>query len=250
MNGTLINDMFSGRELFIYLPPSYQSGRKRYPALYVHDRGDLFDPGFSDSLERIEHFCERGEMPELILIGVASADRENEYTPFRQPHVKKTDHIYGGNGALYAAFLAKQLKPFIDRSYPTDGSRENTGIIGKSFGGLISMYTACLHPETFGKIGSLSGSFWFQGITEYMRSQSFENANLRIYMDVGSTEGTDRENLQKEMIPRTKEAFRILIENGVSPEDLKFVIDEGGAHRLERFTKRFPEAVKWLFAGS
>ncbi|MDI5790290.1 hypothetical protein PO124_23445 [Bacillus licheniformis] len=63
-------------------------------------------------------------------------------------------------------------------------------------------------------------------------------------MDVGSTEGTDRDNLQKEMIPRTKEAFSLLTESG---KELKFVIDEGGSHRLERFAKRFPEAVKWLF---
>lgn len=250
MNGTLINDTFSGRELLIYLPPSYQTGRKRYPALYVHDRGDLFNPGFSDSLEMIEHFCRRGEMPELIMIGVASEDRENEYTPFPQPHLKKTDHTYGGNSAHYAEFLARQLKPFIDRNYLTDGSRENTGIIGKSFGGLISMYTAYLEPQTFGKIGSLSGSFWFKGMIEYMRGHTFLNPDLRIYMDVGSTEGTDRDNLQKEMIPRTKEAFRILSESGVSGEHLKFVIDEGGAHRFERFAKRFPEAVKWLFADS
>ncbi|KAA6449507.1 alpha/beta hydrolase [Bacillus swezeyi] len=247
LSGTLIKDTFSGRELLIYLPPSYQTGAKRYPVLYVHDRGDLFDPAYSGSLSAIEKLCSNHELPELLLVGVAAENRESEYTPFSEPHLIKPGQTYGGKGALYAAFLAHELKAYIDRSYRTDPRRESTGMIGKSFGGLISIYTAYLASETFGKIGSLSGSFWFPGMTEFMRVQTFENANLRIYMDVGSTEGTDRSNLQKEMIPRTKKAFRILTESAASREDLKFVIEEGGVHRFERFAKRFPEAVKWLF---
>ncbi|MFN2746581.1 alpha/beta hydrolase [Bacillus sp. z60-18] len=247
INGTLIKDTFSGRDLFIYLPPSYRNGTKRYPALYVQDRGDVFDPVYTSSLSAIEKLFSNRDIPELLLIGVASEDRESEYTPFSAPHLIKPDHMYGGQGALYADFLANELKPYIDRHYQTDPSRESTGIIGKSFGGLISIYTGYRASETFGKIGSLSGSFWFPGMIEWMRSQHFKNANLRIYMDVGSTEGTDRSNLQKEMIPRTKEAYRILQESAAFRKDLTFVLDEGGAHRLERFADRFPEAVKWLF---
>ncbi|MDI5790291.1 alpha/beta hydrolase-fold protein [Bacillus licheniformis] len=47
--------------------------------------------------------------------------------------------------------MANRLKPHIDRHYRTNPSREQTGIIGKSFGGLISVYTAFLASETFGK---------------------------------------------------------------------------------------------------
>jgi len=247
IDGTLIKDTCFGRELLIYLPPSYGSGENRYPVLYVHDLGDLFDPAYSNSLRSIEKLFSSQEVPELLLVGVAPKDRESEYTPFPKRHLLPNKREYGGKGNEYAAFLANRLKPHIDRHYRTNPSREQTGIIGKSFGGLISVYTAFLASETFGKIGSLSGSFWFEGITEFMKNNCFENKHLRIYMDVGSTEGTDRDNLQKEMIPRTKEAFSLLTESAASEKELKFVIDEGGSHRLERFAKRFPEAVKWLF---
>ncbi|WP_411801249.1 alpha/beta hydrolase [Bacillus paralicheniformis] len=247
IDGTLIKDTYFGRELLIYLPPSYGSSNNRYPVLYVHDLGDLFDPAHSGSLPSIEKLFSNQEVPELLLVGVAPKDRESEYTPFPKPHLLPNKRAYGGKGNEYAAFLANRLKPYIDGRYRTNPSREHTGIIGKSFGGLISVYTAYLASKTFGKIGSLSGSFWFEGMTEFMKNNRFENEHLRIYMDVGSMEGADRNNLQKEMIPRTKKAFSLLTESAAFEKELKFVIDEGGSHRLERFAKRFPEAVKWLF---
>lgn len=60
----------------IYLPPSYGSGENRYPVLYVHDLGDLFDPAYSNSLRSIEKLFSSQEVPELLLVGVAPKDRK------------------------------------------------------------------------------------------------------------------------------------------------------------------------------
>lgn len=60
----------------IYLPPSYGSSNNRYPVLYVHDLGDLFDPAHSGSLPSIEKLFSNQEVPELLLVGVAPKDRK------------------------------------------------------------------------------------------------------------------------------------------------------------------------------
>lgn len=247
MQGVIIKDTFQNRDLLIYLPPSYKQSAQHYPAVYIHDRGDIFDPEKSDSLKAIEKMMINEELPELILIGVASPDRNDEYTPFVEQNLWEPEKNFGGNGKVYAAYLATELKPYIDQRYRTKPDVNSTGLMGKSLGGLISIYTAYLQPDTFGKIGSISGSFWFKGIVEFMKKTSIENVNRRIYMDVGSTEGVGRNNLQKYMVPRNKEAYETLLNGGFTPKNIRFITEEGGTHSHTYFTKRFPDALKWLF---
>src|SRR5687767_7532048 len=35
------------RDLFLYLPPSYDNSDRRYPVIYMHDGQNLFDPKIS-----------------------------------------------------------------------------------------------------------------------------------------------------------------------------------------------------------
>lgn len=94
----------------IYLPPSYGSGENRYPVLYVHDLGDLFDPAYSNSLRSIEKLFSSQEVPELLLVGVAPKDRESEYTPFPKRHLLPNKREYGGKGNEYAAFFGQSAQ--------------------------------------------------------------------------------------------------------------------------------------------
>lgn len=250
INGSLVIDRHNERELLIYLPPSYQNTDLYYPTIYIHDRGDLFDPKKSDALQKIESMFHVNELPELIFIGVASLDRNDEYTPFVDQNLWEPSKNFGGNGSRYARYLAMELKPYIDGKYRTLPNASNTGIIGKSFGGLISIYSAFQQPYIFGKVGSISGSFWFKGIVEYICKTEFQNPKRRIYMDVGSEEGINRKTLQKNMVPNNKEVSQILIMKGVPENEFRFVLDEGGLHSPKYFNSRFPYALKWLFHNS
>ncbi|RKO62657.1 hypothetical protein [Caldibacillus debilis] len=39
MNGRLLTESLEGRELFIYLPPSYETSKTGFPVVYVQDSG-------------------------------------------------------------------------------------------------------------------------------------------------------------------------------------------------------------------
>src|SRR3546814_14763907 len=64
-------------------------------------------------------------------------------------------------GKRYLTFIAEELKPFIDRTYRTKPTRENTAIIGSSMGGLISLYMLWTYPDVFSKAACLSSGFYF-----------------------------------------------------------------------------------------
>lgn len=249
IRGTLMTESWRGRTLLIYLPPSYAKGVSRYPVVYVQDGGYLFDPFQSDALVQLERMFAHGELPELLFVGIETKNRLDEYTPWHAKALSERFADFGGKGSHYLAFLAEELKPYIDASYQTDGCQRQTGLVGASLGGLISMYAAYLYPHVFGKIGCLSGSFWYEGFLHFMESHIVAS-DLKIYMDVGSIEGIEKQNVQREMVSRTKAAYAILMNQQLSNKRLKFVIEEGAPHARPFFIKRFPSAVKWLYSNT
>ena len=70
-----------------------------------------------------------------------------------------------GHLPLYTAYLADQLKPFIDAAYPTRPDPKHTAVIGSSHGGLAAFWQATRRPDRFGFAGCMSPSF-FSGIDQ------------------------------------------------------------------------------------
>ncbi|GEM_PF-276328 len=102
----------------------------------------------------------------------------------------------------FADFLAKELLPEVRRTYHVSADPKLTIIGGSSFGGLEAACAALMHPETFGNVLSMSGSYWYvpnwreRGnspnlfdtgwvLQEYMKRPKLP---LRFYMEVGRFE--------------------------------------------------------------
>jgi predicted alpha/beta superfamily hydrolase len=236
-------ETFGGRGILVYLPPSYAEGESRYPVLYVHDGGYLFE----DCANWLQHLIAIGSIPEVIYIGIETDNRNDEYTPWPAKALMEGRPDFGGKSPEYIAFLADRLKPYIDNRYRTLRAPEHTGIIGASFGGLVSMHAAYLRPDVFGAVGSLSGSYWYEGYLDYMREQPQPPPVRKLFMSVGDCEGIYKHNIQKLMVPNTIKARDLLLEQGFPAQGLKFVIDEGATHDSVFFIKQFPKAIRWFF---
>ena len=240
MNGEIIEEFFKERKLFIYLPPSYSKVNEKFPVVYVQDGNYLFDYG--KSLEELEYMFINGELQEMILIGVTSNKRIDEYTPWYSKALVEKYDDFGGKGKEYLDFLVKELKVYIDKKYNT--SKENTAIAGASLGGLISLYAAYIYPEIFNRICCISPSLWFEGFIEFMGNKSLDS---KIYLDIGTKEGSGKKTVQKFMPQNVEKAYNILL--SVCPkENLVFIKEEGASHNEEAFVRRFPNALKWLFS--
>ncbi|SMF73728.1 hypothetical protein SAMN05661091_1001 [Paenibacillus uliginis N3/975] len=231
------------REVILYLPPSYDQSDRHYPVAYVQDDGYLF----TECLNYLEHLFATGALEELILVGITSPNRNDEYTPWPAEALLKDMNAFGGNGKVYVDEVADVLKPYIDNHYRTHKEAENTAIIGGSFGGLISLFAGYWRPDTFGRIGLLSASFWYEGVMDYIRQNESMNNDLRIFMSVGLCEGIYKLNAQKQMVPNTKAAASLFIEKGFPEDSLRLVLEPQGTHDGIFMIQRFPEALQWLF---
>jgi metallo-beta-lactamase class B len=234
------------RRVWIYLPPGYATSGRRYPVLYMHDGQNVFDAassGFGEwgVDETLDSLHARGG-PDAIVVAVDHGGRRrmDEYSPW------KNARYGGGDGDPYVDFLARTLKPYVDRHYRTLPGPGSTGIAGSSMGGLISLYAGLKYPEVFGRVGVFSPALWFaaDSILAYAR-HARPVAGQRFYFVTGAHEGDTPEvyvNDQRRMIVTLAAAgFRV----GVQVDS---AIRADGTHAEWFWRREFPLAYRWLFA--
>lgn len=142
------------RHVEIWLPPGYDSSRTtRYPALYMSDGQNLFDPRIANTGvdwgvdEAVVRLVRGGAMPPIIVVGVwNTADRGPEYSPWQR-------------ASDYARFLITELMPRVNREFRTLTGPRHTAVMGSSMGGLLSFYLVVHHPDVFGACGCMSTHF-------------------------------------------------------------------------------------------
>ena len=245
-NITILTDSFympqlnRFRRVWIYLPSDYEASDKEYPVLYMHDGQNLFDNNTSYSGEwKVDETLlqlEKDKHLKIIVVAVdnGSEHRMNEYNPWI--HKK----FGGGEGNAYLKFLTKTLKPEIDKKYRTLSGASNTGIMGSSMGGLISMYGIMEYSNIFGKAGVFSPSFWISKSAFTQVKSNASPENMKIYMLMGGKEGS---NMTKVMNKMTK----ILQKKGFDNSNLFSLTVADGVHHESFWEAEFAKAVLWLF---
>ena len=156
----------------IWLPPGYDTSRRRYGVVYMQDGQNVFFPdraafhnvwGADRSLLRL---IAAGRVAPVIVVAIDNpgAARYRQYFPqalydAAAPALREQfDRLAAGRvtGDAYVAFLAHDLKPMIDRRFRTLRDARHTAIVGSSMGGLISCYAFVQAPEAFGRAACVS----------------------------------------------------------------------------------------------
>lgn len=231
------------RDVIVWLPQSYAANsKKRYPVLYMHDGGNLFDPttSFGGVDWGIDEAMTEGindkRIREAIVVGIANtSERMSEYTPFPDPKHK------GGNGKNYARFIVEELKPVIDKKFRTLTDRDNTFVGGSSLGGLISLYIGVSHPKVFSGIIAMSPSIWWSngGIIEWLLNNDLGAWQGRIWVDMGTREGDEAIEFSRKLAEAVKK-------NLPEFKGLNYKEFSGGTHSEASWKQRMHLPLSYL----
>ena len=225
----------------IYLPPGYESSRRRYPVLYMHDAQNLFDEatayvgeewGVDESLNALA----KSRRLRLIVVGIDNGgpERIHELNAWDNPEYGK------GEGEQYLAFVANVVKPWVDQHYRTQPDRRHTAIMGSSMGALISSYAISRYPEVFGAAGIFSPAYWLAPqVFDYAAAQP-PRRDARIYFYAGGSESDT-------MLPDMRRMVALLRRAGLPPRSLEVEVNPVGRHNEAAWRAQFPRAAAWLF---
>lgn len=137
----------------VYLPPSYPAGR--YPVIFMLTGftgfGELMIQrgAWSESLpERLDRLIRTRKMPEAIVV-----------MPDCFTRLGGSQYLNSSATGRYEDHVVKELVPFVDGRYRTNGRR---AVMGKSSGGYGAMVLGMRHPKVFHALACHSGDLYFE----------------------------------------------------------------------------------------
>ena len=248
----------NSREITVFLPPGYaQEPTRRYPTLYVNDGQDQEALQLHETLAKL---FQRQQIPPIIVVAVpTNDDRLQEYGTAVCPNAQEL----GTKAADYGRFLTNELMPTINQQFRTSQNPADIGIFGVSLGGLSAFDIAWNHPDQFGVVGVMSGSFWWRAgeeetavppgrlIAHEMVRGTAGRPNLRLWFEAATQdEASDRDNNGViDAIQDTLELIDELQAIGFSRgEDVVYVEVPGGRHNYVTWAQAFPDFLRWAYA--
>ncbi len=240
------------RSLAVLLPAEYfTQTSKRFPVLYALDGNNLFDKATSaygaewGMDETLNTLFARQELPPFIVVGVYNtAKRADEYLSCKDPLSR------GPMGEEYARFLGGEVKPMIDKLYRTLPDRKNTALMGSSFGGSFTLFTAKHFGATFSRFLAMSPALWWSNRCILNLFQApFSQTPDRLWMDMGDREGFDDGAVKfRNGVQELKMAEQLMLQNRIiSSRDLSAFVAKGGIHHESSWGARLGQALKFLY---
>ena len=214
--------VWEGITVNIALPKDYD-GSKSYPAVLLNDGQINYLSSLSSS---------------VILIGLISNNRLEDYTPWKANTLKPGNPDFGGKADSYHQKLFTGILTEIRRHYLLDEKRIAYG--GYSLGGLAavySLYSDCKIPCIF----SICGSFWYPGFTDYCRTQDLKNKDCLVYLQNGKTEGANHSNRLSKAPFYAEEIHRLIQKEILTTCS---IFDPYGHH--EALKERYVAFADWL----
>ena len=226
----------TSKKIWLYLPQDYDTSKKKYPVIYMHDAQNLFDDKTAFAGEwRIDETLDSLKA-NVIIVGIEHGNekRLEELTPF------PNDKHGGGKADTYLDFIVNTLKPHIDLSYRSKSGKMNTAIAGSSLGGLLSYYAVLKYPNIFGKAAIFSPSFWFTNDI-YTLTENTKKLNTKLYFLCGDSES-------ETMVHDMNKMVDLVNDKRCSCMHLtKKVIVSDGKHNEKLWSNAFGKAYLWLF---
>ena len=133
------------RTVAVYTP-AVPPKRGGYPVLIIHDGSDYMN--YSNIIPIFDTLISQGITAPFLAVLSDPINRNEEYSCTPQ----------------HPAFVARELLPWIRKTYPVSSQRSRTALMGASFGAVVSVFTAYHYPDEFGKLLIQSGSFRFQDL--------------------------------------------------------------------------------------
>lgn len=144
------------RPLWVYTPgydTNYFS-KPEFPVLYVLDADDHF-MSLVTMIKELSATAGNTVLPQMIIVGILNTpgNRTRDLTPTSSAMDKSS-----GGGENFAAFMEKELIPYIDKTNPTAPYRT---IIGHSLGGLTVINLLSKHTQVFNAYVAIDPSMFY-----------------------------------------------------------------------------------------
>ena len=161
----------------------------------------------------IESAAEKYDTTIVVITGM---DWQNVFSPWAAPGVPKGDADFKGESPEFLRLLQQMVIPQIESALGMNTDPERT-LVGVSMSGLFALWQ-WMECDTFLNIASLSGSFWYEGFTDWMKKLSIPKKSGKGYFLLGDQEPKSKVKAFATVGLCTQEIIGLLRDAGIDVE--------------------------------
>lgn len=190
------------RQVFVYTPPGYERGGRRYPVLYLlHGNNDLaagWTMAGRANLVLDNFIAAKKAVPMIVVMPWGHALPFGSRPPAGQP----------GNNDVFERYLIEDVVPLVESRFRVAPGRTRRAVAGLSMGGAQALQIGLRHPDRFASMG-IFGS----GMIRADFEARFKDAGARgkqpalAYVGIGKEDG---------VLPRAQELADLLRARGIA----------------------------------
>lgn len=122
------------------------------------------------------------------IVVISGTDWGKDMTPWPAPGIVPGKDDFAGGADTFLDILRSRILPECEARMSPGGRSCTRSLAGLSLSGLFALYawTSC---EEFSNIGCISGSFWYDGFTDWLESKRPLRKSGCAYFSLGEKEG-------------------------------------------------------------
>ena len=175
------------RHAMVYTPAEYESGKKRYPVLYLQHGMGEDETGWSKQ-GHIQHIMDNLIAAKQAVPMIVVMESGDIKAPFRGGDNRQGRSQYG---ASFYKVMTNDLIPYIDSQFRTLTDRDNRAMAGLSWGGHQTFDLVFNNMDKFAWVGTFSGAIFgidvktaYNGV--FTNADEFNKKIHYMYMNWGS----------------------------------------------------------------
>jgi enterochelin esterase family protein len=216
------------RRCYVYTPPDYDTGKARYPVLYLmHGYGEdetaWHRQGRADFI--LDNLIAAKKAKPMIIVmdnlnavkpgedGTIFAARGLPQSPAASAAGRGAAPTGRGGladftGATFTEMMLTDLMPMVEKTYRVLPGRDNRAMAGLSMGGMQTFLTTLVNLDKFAYIGGFSGSCGGRGAAfdrktscsgAFADPAAFNKKTKLLFLGIGSVEGPATKNFSEQL---------------------------------------------------
>ncbi len=206
------------RAIYLYHPPTAHGP---VPLLVVYDGTDYLRRGKINVI--VDNLIAQKRIRPIAMALLQNGGRDRRFIEYAC-----------ADGTL--SWLRHDVFPLAQKKLKLTDERGAFGVLGASMGGLMAMYTGLRMPETFGKIVSQAGIFWFEdmptSVVELIENKP--RTDVKIWMGAGHMDFLLEDNRRMQPILRER-GYNVTYH------------EAGGAHNYTSWRNNLGNALETMF---
>ncbi|MDX2220839.1 MAG: alpha/beta hydrolase-fold protein [Burkholderiales bacterium] len=257
----------NSRPVRVYVPPGYadrENANRSYPLMFVTDGNMAFRTSIPNIVTVADRAITAGRWPAMIIVGPfngagtdksthAGRDRAREFLPWPDQGFGP-DRWYVPDppdpiGKLYPQFLLDELSLEVRSRFRVSVAREDTALVGFSYGGVAALYSALARPDQVGLLSVESTPLWMGANRDLLKWIELQSRwPNRLSIGAAARETEDQVVLSEGRKNLTMLAD--IARSRTTASSVQFLIHEDAKHDTRSWMDRLTQAIEFLFKGS